>query len=231
MRVLDALLDALFPPRCAACRDLLPGREAPSPRLAVCGACEATLDRVLECCPTCGVESALEQPCEHCRAAPPPFDSVASAFRYGAAIATILHHYKYEDHPELAASLGACIAQLPLPAVDLVAPVPLHAARRRARTYDQALYLAQTVARELALPCRPDLLRRERATERQVGRSRGDRALNVDGAFRAQADVAGQRVLLIDDVVTTGATAAECARVLKLAGAREVHVASVARAT
>lgn len=229
MSVLAPLLDVLFPPRCAACRELLSAREEAVPLLSFCVGCGESLEPIDRCCETCGLPGEAS-PCDACLMSPPPFDRARAAFHYGGAISDVLHRYKYEDHPEFARPLAAHLARLDLEPPDLVLPVPLHAARRRSRTYDQALYLAQALARARGWRLEPGLVTRVRATERQVGRHRDERVANVAGAFVVHGDVKGLSVLLVDDVVTTGATAAECARVLKAAGARLVQVAAVARA-
>lgn len=233
VRALASLLDVLFPPRCAACDELLPAREVPSGALDLCDVCEPTLEPILASCASCGLPSESFEDtaaCEHCLSFPPVFDGACAAFLYGAAIAQVLHRYKYEDRPHLAGPLSARLAALSLPAADVVVPIPLHAKRRRSRTYDQALYLAQGLARRLALPCDHVRLVRTRSTAQQVGQSRDARASNVAGAFDVRGDFTGLRVLLVDDVVTTGATASECTRALREAGATAVHVVSVARA-
>ena len=229
MSALSPLLDVLFPPRCAACRELLPPVEGASASLAFCVVCETTLEPLVLACDVCGFPD-VEGWCAACLAESPPFDRVCAGFHYGAAIADVLHRYKYEDHPELAGPLGERLAALSLDAPDLVVPVPLHASRRRKRTYDQALYLAQRLAKLRGWRLDAGVLVRERATRRQVDQHREERVTNVAGAFRVAGDVRGKRVLLVDDVVTTGATVAECARVLKAAGAKRVEVAAVARA-
>lgn len=230
MSFAGALLDVVFPPRCVACRVLLPPVDSASPALPVCETCEATLVPLDEACARCGLPGEQAASCASCLASPPPFDSARAVWLYGAAAADLLHHFKYGQRPELARPLGALVAALPLPAVDVVVAVPLHASRRRLRTWDQALYLADVVATRRALPCRRGLLVRTRATGTQVGRTRQERGTNVADAFSCTQRLDGVRVLLVDDVVTTGATAAECARALRAAGAGEVHVASVARA-
>jgi ComF family protein len=228
--VLGPLLDVFFPPRCAACRELLPPVDEPGVIGALCASCEMILEPIAESCARCGLPGSPGDRCESCLQHPPAFDQARAAFLYGGAIADVLHHFKYEDHSELAGPLADHVAALDLPDVDVVAPIPLHAARRRQRTYDQALYLARAVARQRGWPFDAGLLTRIRPTPRQVGQHREERAANVRGAFRASERAQGRTVLLVDDVVTTGATASECARALKNAGARRVIVASVARA-
>ncbi len=229
MSVVSPLVDLFFPPRCVACRVLLAGVDAPSPGMPFCEDCGVTLERVTSACERCG-EALAESGCPRCLQVEPAFDRLSAVYRYGGAIADVLHRYKYEDHPEFARGLGDRLAALPIDPPDLVVAVPLHAARRRQRTYDQALYLADRLAMRRGWRLEPTLLTRLVATERQVGQDRAHRAGNVAGAFAAKRSVSGARIVLVDDVVTTGATVEECARVLKAAGAAHVHVVAVARA-
>ena len=110
---------------------------------------------------------------------------------------------------------------------DLAVPIPLHPVRQRERTFNQAEMLAEALARELVLPCRNDLLLRTQPTRPQAELTREERFLNVRAAFALNADpsIRGQRILLVDDVLTTGSTAEACARLLKAAGA--LHVVAV----
>ncbi len=225
-----SLLDLFFPPRCAACRALLHATERPSTDLPLCVPCGATLVPVVDACDRCGEPLGGEWPCKACAVRRPTFDRFDAVYRYGGAVAELLHRYKYEDHPELARPLSLAMARLALPVPDVVMAVPLHATRRRDRTYDQALLLATGLARHRGWRLSRGLLHREVATERQVGQSRDARAKNVAGAFRVLGRLSGERVMLVDDVVTTGATADECARALKEAGANTVHVVALARA-
>lgn len=226
---LTSLLDALFPPRCAACDEILPVRESVSRPLELCDVCEVSVDFVEPGCARCGLPGDVVDECPLCQKDPPSFDGVSALWSYGGAVAELLHRFKYENRPHYASVLGALLAALDLPDGDVVTYVPVHASRRRARTYDQSLYLAQALGRARGVRCER-LLRRVRATGRQVGRSRSERRLNVDGAFIVAGEVARRSVWLVDDVVTTGATAEACAQALVDAGALRVELVCVARA-
>lgn len=193
-----------------------------------CAGCEAGLERHRPGCALCGLSGAHD-PCDACAVTPPPFDGVHAVWSYGGPIADVVHRFKYRDHPELARPLGRAMAALELPSADLVVPVPLHASRRRERTFDQAFHLAREIGQARGWVVDRALIR-TRATARQVGQDKDARLSNVSDAFEVRIDVKGRSVLLVDDVVTTGATAGECASVLKKAGASRVAVACVARA-
>jgi len=227
--VLAQLADFLFPPRCIACADL-------GPAAPFCEVCALALVEVGEFrCPVCGLPfegAGLAHLCAECERRAPNFDAARSRFVFGGPIADALHRFKYGDRPNLAAALGRLLAPLAGDRCDLIVPIPLHARRLAARGYDQAALLARSLARALRRrPAHPSALRRIRDTPAQVGLDREDRAANVASAFVAQERrVAGRAVLLVDDVMTTGATAAECARALKRAGASRVEVLTVPRA-
>ena len=230
MGLLGALIDVAYPPRCAACRELLDATERPVPLFSFCVACAASVERHQVGCVTCGLAGEASG-CEACNREAPAFASIHAVWTYGGSIADVLHRYKYQDRPEFAGPLAEAMSKLTLPVPDLVVPVPLHPERRRERTYDQALYLAQALARVRGWPV-DRALARVRSTERQVGQQRSERLVNLTGAFSVSepALVRGRSVLLVDDVVTTTATARECARVLVEAGATRVDVVAVARA-
>lgn len=145
-----------------------------------------------------------------------------------------MHHLKYRRRAELAEPLGKLMAaywtQHPMP-VDVVVPVPLHAARLRERGYNQAALLAREMARRAGLAIDEQTLVRQRATSPQVDLNARQRKENVDGAFRCSSNaLAGKQVLLIDDVCTTGATLEACAVALYQGGARSVQALTLARA-
>ena len=225
------VLDVVFPERCVGCDVLLS-----QPRAFFCEECEPGVEEIPSpACVRCnepGVHAGGI--CERCTRRPPKFKFAFAPLEHSGAVARAIERFKYEGHPELARPLGsmlvlrskAFLAQAP----DLVVPLPLHAKRYRERGYDQTALLAVEVARTGKLTMRDDALTRVRATSRQVGQSDDERAANVAGAFEASVKVKGARLLLVDDVLTTGATANEAARALLDAGAVEVQVLTLARA-
>ena len=176
--------------------------------------------------------------CGLCRRARPHFELAVAFGSYDGTLRELLHLLKYEGVRPVAGLLGELMAQsidaAALADRDLmVVPVPLHGSRRSQRGFNQAELLAKTAVRNLGRDWKvqTECLRRVRPTTSQTGLTRHQRRANVRGAFRVQrsSEVTGRQILLIDDVLTTGTTAAECARVLKRAGARQVFVATVAR--
>lgn len=230
----ESLFELLYPPRCAACAAFLPE----GARGAFCGACAAALEPMPAwACPRCAelLRPTIHGRCPACARRRPAFDGARAGWLYGGPLLEAVHALKYGRAAWLARPLGRMLAEaVPLdPArVDLVVPVPLHPRRLRDRGFDQAERLAVEVARRLGRPLRPEVLRRVRSTPPQAARDRAGRAANVAGAFRARraAALRGRRVLLVDDVLTTGATASAAARALRDAGAARVEVLVLARA-
>ncbi|HZZ86193.1 MAG TPA: ComF family protein [Anaeromyxobacteraceae bacterium] len=222
-----ALLDLLFPPRCAACSAALPSSDE-----TFCALCADAVEPVPGGCPRCG-QPGPPEPCGACLAHPPAFREVRAGALFGGPLADAVHAFKYRSRPALARPLGAWLApRVALPEGALLVSVPLGRARRLARGYDQAALLAAALARASSGRVRrlPGALRRRRETPPQVGRTRAERSRNVTGAFEASAAVRGLDLFLVDDVVTTGATADACARALLAAGARSVGVVALSRA-
>jgi ComF family protein len=160
------------------------------------------------------------------------FDTAYSFGSYEATLRQLIHLFKYNQVRPLARPLGALIARA-IPRehrFDLIIPMPLHWKKRWSRGYNQSELLAKEVSRRWGVPV-AKMVRRVKPTAPQAGLSNSKRRLNVRGAFavRKSANLKGLRVLLIDDVLTTGATASACASVLKRAGASHVAVAAVAR--
>src|SRR5207244_4904379 len=164
--------------------------------------------------------------CGPCRKKPPAFDRALSPYRYEGILEQAIHLFKYRRRDALATPLTDLMLVWAdkLPSVSLVMPVPLHPSRLRHREFNQALALADRIADRLGLPLSFEQLVRVRATRPQTELDRKERARNVRRAFaeREPAGLDGQRVLLVDDVLTTGRTATECARVPRPAGHESV---------
>lgn len=167
---------------------------------------------------------------------PPPFDRARSAVLYNAVARKLVSRLKYGDRPELArfcARLMASAGREFWAETPVLVPVPLHPWRLFTRRYNQSMELARQLAGITGLSCEPDLVRRKRPTKRQVGLSASARQRNVAGAFEARAEVVarirGRGVVLIDDVITTGATVKAVTRALQRAGVERIDVLSFAR--
>ncbi len=232
-RGLRATLDVFFPPRCLACEGdawdgSLPG---------LCGRCADSLPVILGGCPRCGRDAGglgLAAGCVVCRHEESDLDGVVAPVRYRDLARELVLSLKFHRRTPAAIPLGLLLAdalQSSGRPGDLVVPVPLSRARFRERGHNQADDLARVVASALDLPRCARALERARDTRPQSGLTRGLRRRNPRGAFRAKRPlVAGRCVLLVDDVVTTGATASACARALKRAGASRVVLAAACRA-
>ena len=231
-------LQWLWPSVCSACLTAPAMPENPY----FCSDCWGTMPHLSRpWCPRCGLPFAspvalLHSPthlCAACRDREPPFDRARSAVAHDGVAASAIHLMKYQHRRLLARPLGALLLPLleELGPVDGVVPVPLHARRLREREFNQALALAQVVCRSTGWPLWWDRLERTRSTRAQVGLDAVERRRNVRRAFsvRRGGELDGKRVLLVDDVMTTGSTVQECARVLKRAGAETVQVLTIAR--
>lgn len=219
------VLDLALPCRCPGC-----GAEGPP----ICASCLPALDARLEL--PAGIAIGLPSD------VPPPLLQLEWCAPFSGLIRDALHQLKYAGEQRLAAPLGAAIARrwrVAGAGGDLVVPVPVHADRARSRGYDQAELIARAAAVDLGLPCAA-ILERARATIAQFDLDRSARATNVQGAFRLRPrpparetqdsrPLLGRWIVLIDDVVTTGATLAACAETLMTAGAIGVSAATVAR--
>ncbi|GAB4484027.1 MAG: ComF family protein [Thermodesulfovibrionales bacterium] len=174
--------------------------------------------------------SGFADTCSACLKNPPHFSRVAGYGLYEGVLAQAIHQFKFHGKRRLHKPLAHLLHANELPHADCIVPVPLHITGLRGRGYNQALLLGRSLARFTGMPLYINVLRKTRRTAPQVGLSAKERKANLRGAFAADCIVAGKRILLVDDVMTTGATANECARTLKKAGAREVGVVVLARA-
>lgn len=222
----DQLLDLLYPPRCISCQRV---------GSWLCTQCQAQMERVVApFCERCGDAVAAPGLCARCRAELPRIEAIRSVFFFEGVTREAIHRFKYDGLTALAVPLAALMVDYwrahPL-LTSVVVPVPLHTRRLGERGYNQAALLARELVSQAGLQLDERTLMRQRATAPQVDLDAEQRRENMRGAFRAQGQaLAGQDVLLVDDVCTTGATLEACAVALYDAGARSVRALTLARA-
>ncbi len=232
-----ATLDLLLPPCCACCDSPVasPGQ--------LCGPCFQAMRFIAEpLCQLCGLPFASQAEagrlriCASCAEAPPPWGQARAALLYDGAAKSLILPFKHADRQENAAALalhmhraGAAL----LARAELLVPVPLHRRRLLQRRYNQAALLAAALSRRVRVACVPDALARTRDTARLGERSAAERARLLQGAIEVRPSrrirIRGARVVLIDDVMTSGATARACARALLDAGASSIDVLVASR--
>ena len=195
-----------------------------------CAPCFRTLPRIANTrCRICALPLETGSVCGTCLSAPPRYDGVVAPYAYVFPVDALIHAYKYGGDLSLAPVLAAELAEADGAPLDVLLPMPLSPARLRSRGFNQAHELARIVGRRLRLPVHAHACRKVKDTPPQAAAAGTARARNVRGAFVCEADLAGRRVGVVDDVMTTGATLDEVARVLKRAGAAEVRGLIVAR--
>jgi len=227
-------LDIALPTLCVACREPVDGD-------GVCAECWAKLSFIAKpYCPRLGIPFVYDPGPEllsmEAIANPPAYQRARAAVRYDDVARTLVHALKYQDRTDLAPAMGRWMARAGrelLDEADALVPVPLHWQRAWGRRYNQSGALARIIARQSGVKFASEALRRVRPTEQQIGLSRSQRASNVQGAFKVadnrRSEIQGRRVVLVDDVLTTGATVDACARALLRAKAASVDVLVFAR--
>ena len=228
------LADFVIPPVCLSCRVPLHSRDA------LCAACWRDVSFIrAPLCDRLGLPLPFDtggvQLSAAAVASPPEYDRARAAAHFDGVVRRLVHEFKYADRQDARRMFGtwlAACASAFLHEAELIVPVPLSRRRLLARRYNQAALLAQELSRVSGVPANPFLLERLRHTTPQIGLTYNQRKQNVSGAFslseRHRSAVAGRRILLVDDVITTGATVEACARVLKQAGAAQVDVVALA---
>jgi len=234
MQTARLALDIALPTLCVACREPVAGD-------GVCATCWARLSFIaLPFCPRLGIPFIYDPGpgmlSMEAIADPPAYARARAAVRYDDVARTLVHALKYQDRTDLAPAMGRWMARAGrelLQEADVLVPVPLHWKRGWSRRYNQSGALARVIERQTGVKLSSEALRRVRPTQQQIGLSRKERASNVQGAFKVAADrqslIHGRRVVLIDDVLTSGATADACARALLRAKAASVDVLVFAR--
>ena len=231
---LGLITDVALPQLCAACREPVAGP-------GLCPRCWSQLSFIAPpYCERLGIPFAFDGGpgllSLEAIADPPAYARARAAVRYDDIARTLIHALKYGDRLDLAPIMGRWMARAGhqlLAGADALVPVPLHWSRRWARRFNQAALLAEVIGRASGCKVAHGALKRVKATPQQVGLGKSERAQNVQGAFRVPADgkaeVTGRRLVLVDDVLTSGATVDACARVLLRAGAESVEVLVFAR--
>jgi ComF family protein len=191
----------------------------------LCPACIAELPALPESCPRCALPSPAGAVCGNCLNRPPHFDATLALWRYEFPCDRLVQALKYRARLALAGFFARSLASRPLPEVDLIVPMPLHPKRLAERGFNQAL----EIARHLGRPIEPRGVLRVKDTLPQTELPYEERAKNVRRAFLCRVDLSGASVAVLDDVMTTGATLNELARVLKRAGATRVGNLVIAR--
>ena len=232
----EAATSLLYPPVCTLCGDRTRAGEY------LCEQCEARATRIVApFCQQCSepFEGAITTAfaCANCAHRTIYFDAAVAAYRGRGIVRQIIHDFKYGRHIHLRHPVARwlCAAfddeRLSGRQFEIIVPVPLHPTRQRERGFNQASLLAELLSARISVPCKP-VLERIRYTTTQTALDRAERMENLHNAFRLRknANVRGLRVVLIDDILTTGSTLSECARVLKRSGAISVYAATAARA-
>jgi len=227
-------LGYLLPPACSLCGGVF-SRMTAEP---FCFRCMATISPLPQarcsCCALPFAPSSAVSPhlCGRCIQNRPSYAVTYAAALYQGELRSAIRRFKFQQYPNLDRPLAELLMKcLPLPLeVDLLVPVPLHPVRLRERTYNQALLLARELGRLCRLPVVHDVLKKSRSTDPQQSLSAARRRDNLRGAFTLNREVRGKKILLVDDVMTTGVTVDLCSQVLLAGGAERVDVAVVARA-
>jgi len=230
----SALTDLVYPPVCLACGDVLPGPE----RISFCEACRTVLLDSSPVCERCGrslsVKWSVEGSCPRCFGRSFAFDRARSLGRYEDRMRELILRFKFQYETSLAAGFASVVESLSDAASftpECIMPVPMHWVEKTRRGYNPAQLFAKALSRRFGVADAAAAVAKTRPTRPQTGLSRAQRSLNVKDAFavKRRERVRAKRVLVVDDVLTTGATAHEVARVLKRAGAAGVAVLTLAR--
>jgi len=223
------LLNILYPsqcPMCAASSDVF----NLSP---ICSSCWSEIRKYRgPSCRVCAlpVVSEHSKVCGQCLKKTPPFSKVIAYGLYEDILAEAINQLKFHGIKRISKTLGRLLLSLDLPETDGIVPVPMTIKRLRERGFNQSLLIARVIAKESKVPLLMDTLLKKKETPPQIGLSAKERLLNLKNAFEVKGNMKGLRLLLVDDVMTTGATVTECSKVLVKAGAEEVIVLTLARA-
>ncbi len=224
------LLNLLYPSTCPVC-----GNDSDSHRHnPLCVACWKGIERYSgPACLTCGLPIVSEYAtyCESCMKAPPPFSKIVYYGIYAGALRKAIHLLKFKGIKRLARPIAELLSELPIPDADVIVPVPLHSKKLKEREFNQTALIGRHLSRQTGIPLLHEILKKDKATLPQTDVTGKERLKNVKNTFTAGKSVIGLRLILVDDVITTGATVYECSRVLKKEGASLITVVALARST
>lgn len=210
MDILESIISAIYPPKCLVCQILIDNSKD-----YFCPECKSAIN---------WLDTDFFNP----EMGSPSFTSAKSLAAHEGAWGDVIHQFKYNERTDLAKPLALMMAEKIHFEYDLIVSVPLHYKRLRERGYNQSALLAKSLAKLTGFRCEYDILKRVKETPPQVGLTKEERLDNVKGAFECDGET-DTDILLIDDVMTTGATVNECAKVLKKCGAARVDVLTLAR--
>lgn len=227
--IVQNILEIVYPPHCCVCKG--PSRES------ICASCEKTLPLLSPpYCRKCGTPEHLDGLCSRCQTESPSFDRVRSSCAYSGSMKKAIASFKFHGKRRLAQALAPLMLQLferefALDTIDFIIPVPLHAKRESRRGFNQSTLLGEHLSEARHIPLKPELLERIRDTATMNKLGWPERRENMKGAFRIKdaESVKAAHILLIDDIITTGATLNEIAHLLKMNGASRVQGITLAR--
>lgn len=227
--VISSLLNIFYPSRCPVCS----GSSDKWAHAPICGTCWGQMDRYSgPACRICALPLVSEHAgtCGQCMQKPPPFSRIIPFGLYEGVLAEAINQFKFHGLRRLSKPLGSLLLRLDIPGADRIMCVPLTKKSLIKRGFNQSLLLARIVARQRSIHLSMDSLFKIKETPPQIGLSARERLANLKNAFEIRGSLSGLRVLLVDDVITTGATVGECSKMLMKAGAEEVTVLALARA-
>lgn len=225
---ISKVLNVLYPSRCPVCE----GVSDVSYHSPICVSCWSQIKEYSgPSCRICAVPFPSEygEVCGQCLKKEPPFSKVINFGLYEGVLAEAINHLKFHGIKKLSKPLGRLLLGFDLPDVDGIVPVPLSMRRLKERGFNQSLLIARVISKEIKAPLLMDSLIKKKETPPQTGLSARERLSNLRNAFDVKEVLRDLRILLVDDVMTTGATVRECSKQLMKAGAKEVIVLTLAR--